>query len=174
MAELEIHQETEHEKDPFGQRVGVLAALLAVALAIVTIASHREHTAGIMHKSDANDEWTYYQATKIKQHGVEMEEHLARLIGQKEGVEAVLKEAADQKKRYEKEAKDLKESAEKSESSVKAAEARALRFDYGEGLLEIALVLSSLYFISKKKMFPAMGIIAGLTGAVIAITGLLI
>jgi hypothetical protein len=59
MAELEIHQETEHEKDPFGQRVGVLAALLAVALAIVTIASHREHTAGIMHKSDANDEWTY-------------------------------------------------------------------------------------------------------------------
>ena len=77
MAELEIHHETEHEKDPFGQRVGVLAAVLAVALAIVTIASHREHTAGIMYRSDANDQWTYYQATKIKQHGVEMEEHLA-------------------------------------------------------------------------------------------------
>jgi hypothetical protein len=38
--------------------------------------------------------------------------------------------------------------------------------------MEIALVLSSLYFISKKKMFPAMGIAAGLLGAVIAITGL--
>jgi hypothetical protein len=174
MAELEIHQESEHEKDPFGRRVGVLAAVLAVALAIVTIASHREHTAGIMHKSDANDQWTYYQATRIKQHGVEMEEHLAALIGQKEAAEAVLKEAADQKKKYEKEARDLKEKAEESEASVKAAEARALRFDYGEGLLEIALVLSSLYFISKKKMFPAMGILAGLAGAGIAITGFLI
>ena len=174
MAELEIHQETEHEKDPFGQRVGVLAAVLAVALAIVTIASHREHTATIMLKSKSNDQWTYYQATKIKQHGVEMEEHLAGLIGQKEGVEALLKEAAEQRKKYEKEAKELRESAEKSESLVEAAEARALRFDYGEGLLEIALVLSSLYFISRKKMFPAMGIVAGLLGAGIAITGLLI
>jgi hypothetical protein len=40
----------------------------------------------------------------------------------------------------------------------------------GEGLLEIGLVLSSLYFISKKKMFPVMGVAAGLTGAVIALT----
>jgi len=173
MAELEIHQETEHTKDPFGQKVGVLAAVLAVVLAIVTIASHRQHTAGIMFKSDANDEWSYYQATKIKQHGVEMEEHLARLIGQKEGVETVLKEAADQRKKYDKEARELKETAEKSEASVKAAEDRALRFDYGEGLLEIALVLSSLYFISKKKMFPVMGIIAGVAGVAIAATGLL-
>ncbi len=174
MAELEIHHETEHEKDPFGQRVGVLAAVLAVLLAIVTIASHREHTSGIMFRSDANDQWTYYQATKIKQHGVEMETHLAGLIGQKEGVEAILKEAAEQQKKYEKTAKELKESAEKSELEVKGAEDRAKRFDYGEGLLEIALVLSSLYFISKKKMFPAMGLIAGLLGVGIAVTGALL
>jgi len=172
MAELEIHHETEHTKDPIGQKVGVLAAVLAVALAIVTIASHREHTAAIMHKSDANDEWAYYQATKIKQHGVEMEEHLAGLIGQKETVADLLKEAVDQRKHYEKEAKELREKAEKSESSVNAAEARAVCFDIGEGLLEIALVLSSLYFISKKKMFPVMGIIAGLSGAAIAIAAL--
>ena len=44
-----------------GQKVGILAAVLAVALAIVTIASHRTHTAAIMHKSTANDEWSHYQ-----------------------------------------------------------------------------------------------------------------
>ena len=42
-----------------------------------------------------------------------------------------------------------------------------------EGLLEIALVLSSLYFISRKKMFPVIGVLAGIAGAAIAITGLL-
>ncbi len=173
MAELEIHQETEHEKDPFGQRVGVLAAVLAVALAIVTIASHRTHTAAIMNKSTANDEWAYYQATKIKLHNVELGAQLAGLFGQKEGAEAVLKVSEAQKQKYDKTAKEIQERAEKAEASAKAAEDRALRYDFGEGLLEIALVLSSLYFISKKKMFPAMGIIAGLTGAVIAITGLL-
>ena len=39
MAELEIHHESEHPIDPMGQKVGVLAALLAVFLALVTIAS---------------------------------------------------------------------------------------------------------------------------------------
>ena len=72
MAELEIHHETEHEHDPMGQRVGVLAALLAVALAVVTIASHRTHTAAIMHKSEANDAWAHYQATRVKYHNLEL------------------------------------------------------------------------------------------------------
>jgi hypothetical protein len=35
-------------------------------------------------------------------------------------------------------------------------------------------VLSSLYFISRKKMFPVLGIVAGIAGAAIALTGLLI
>jgi len=35
-------------------------------------------------------------------------------------------------------------------------------------------VLTSLYFISKKKMFPVMGVLSGVIGLGIAITGLLI
>ncbi len=175
MAELEIHHETEHEKDPFGQRVGVLAAVLAVGLAIVTIASHRSHTAAIMSRSEANDEWSYYQATRIKLHNVELGEQIAGLLGQKEGpATAILKAAAAQKQKYDKVSKEIQEEAKKAESVAKTCEDRGLRYDVGEGLLEIALVLSSLYFISKKKMFPAMGIAAGLAGAVIAIAGLLL
>jgi len=63
--------------------------------------------------------------------------------------------------------------AQKATESAEADEHRALRFDLGEGLLEIALVLSSLYFISRKTMFPVMGIIAGIIGAAIAVTGLM-
>jgi Domain of unknown function (DUF4337) len=77
---------------------------------------------------------------------------------------------ATQKKKYEQQGKEIQDQAQAAEASSTADERQALRLDIGEGLLEIALVLSSLYFISKKKMFPAMGIIAGLTGAVIALT----
>src|SRR5262249_8485948 len=84
MAELEIHHEGgEGGHDPTGQRVGVLAALLAVALAIVTIASHRTHTAAIIHKSEVNDAWEHYQSTRVKFHNLELGENLVKIFGAK-------------------------------------------------------------------------------------------
>jgi len=174
MAELEIHHEAEEAAaDPLGKKIGALAAVLAVALAIVTIASHRTHTAAIMHKSTANDQWTYYQATRIKLHSVEMSEQIAALLTDKNGAGGILAKSADQKAKYEKTSRDVEREARNADAAAEADENRALRYDIGEGLLEIGLVLSSLYFISKKKMFPAMGVVSGLAGAAVAVTGLL-
>ena len=50
-------------------------------------------------------------------------------------------------------------------------EHKALRFDFGEGLLEIGLVLTSLYFISKKMLFPGIGIVAAVMGIAAAVSG---
>lgn len=175
MAELEIHHETEHEHDPTGQMVGVLAALLAVALAVVTIASHRTHTAAIMHKSSANDAWAYYQATRVKFHNLELGENLVSVLGGKgDAAEKMLADYAGQKKKYEAQAKKIQEEATGDDESAERDEHRALRYDFGEGLLEIGLVTSSLYFISRKKLFPAMGVTAGLAGIVLAVTGLMV
>ena len=175
MAELEIHHEAEHAIDPTGQKVGVLAALLAVALAIVTIASHRTHTAAIIHKSSGNDAWAHYQATRVKYHNLELGENLVSVLGAKSALaEEMLADYAGQKKKYDAQGKQIQEDAKKDEEAAEADEHRALRYDFGEALLEIGLVMSSLYFISHKKMFPVMGIIAGFGGAAIAITGLMI
>jgi len=81
---------------------------------------------------------------------------------------------AAQEKDYEARGKKIQEEAELDDHSAETAEHRALRYDLGEGLLEIALVLSSLYFISRKQMFPVIGIVAGIAGAALAITGLLV
>jgi hypothetical protein len=175
MAELEIHQEHENENDPLGRKVGVMASVLAVLLAVVTISSHRTHTAAIMHKSHSNDQWSEYQATRVKLHTTEMGENMVHLLGAKgEGAEKMLTEYAGQKKKYEDSSKQIRKEAEDADEAAEADEHRALRYDVGEGLLEIGLVLSSLYFISRKKMFPVLGIVAGIAGAAIAITGLLI
>ena len=175
MAELEIHHESEHGIDPTGQRVGVLAAVLAVLLAIVTIASHRTHTAAIIHKSSANDAWQHYQSTRVKYHNLELGENLLAVLDAKnEAAGKMLADYASQKAKYDKQGADIQEEAQKDQESAEADERRALRYDLGEGFLEIALVLSSLYFISRKKMFPVMGVMAGLAGAAIAATGLLL
>jgi hypothetical protein len=174
MAEREIHHEHEHGADPLGQKVGVMASILAVLLAIVTIASHREHTAAIIHKSGSNDQWAYYQATRVKLHTTEMGENMVHLLGAKgDESQRMLADYAGQKKKYEEQSKAIQEEARGADEAAEANEHRALRFDLGEGLLEIGLVLSSLYFISRKGMFPVLGVTAGVVGAVIAITGFL-
>ena len=173
MPELEIHHESEHAIDPAGQRVGVLAALLAVALAIVTIASHRTHTEAIMQKSSANDAWAHYQSTRVKFHNLELGGSLIGALGIKgDATEKLVARYEAQQKDYEARGKKIQEEAELDDHAAEAAEHRALRFDLGEGLLEIALVLSSLYFIARKGLFPVVGIVAGIAGAAIAITGL--
>ncbi len=175
MAELEIHHESEGGHDPRGQQVGVLAAVLAVLLAVVTILSHRAHTEGVLLKTDANDTWSYYQSKRIKLHNLELGEQLMTLLGAKnpenaQAIEKFRKEEA----RYDKDAKETMAQAREKEEETNRVERRALRFDLGEGLLEIALVLSSLYFISRKMLFPIIGIIAGLGGAAVAVAGLLV
>ncbi len=176
MAELEIHQEHEVDKDPAGKKVGVLAAVLAVFLAMVTIESHRAHTAGILLKTEANDQWNFYQAKRIKSHNLELGEDLIALLAPKgDGTAAKkLEEYRSGVQRYERESKEVSAHAEEKEKEASHAEHQALRFDFGEGLLEIGLVLSSLYFISRRMLFPTIGVLAGLAGIAIAATGLLV
>jgi Domain of unknown function (DUF4337) len=175
MAELEIHHESEGAPDPRGQKVGVLAAVLAVALAIVTIASHRAHTDAVLLKTEANDRWSFYQSKRIKLHSLELGEQLVTLLGAKnpETAKAIQDFRSDQA-RYEEDSKKVMEEAQKKEGEATRIEHRALRFDFGEGLLEIALVLSSLYFISRKMLFPTIGIVAGIAGAVMAASAVLL
>ena len=174
MAELEIHHEHEHTPDPLGQKVGVMASILAVLLAVVSIASHRTHTAAIIHKSSSNDQWAYYQATRVKLHTTEMGENMVHFLAAKgEGADKMLVQYADQKKKYEEQSKEIQEKAKGADEAAEADENRGLRYDIGEGLLEIGLVLSSLYFISRKGMFPVLGAIAGVAGLAIAIAGYL-
>ena len=175
MPELEIHHEAEHAIDPMGQRVGVLAAVLAVALAIVSISSHRTHTEAIIHKSTANDKWAQYQSTRVKYHSLELGENLVDVVGANgERANRMLADYKRQKVKYEKEGKEIMEEARRADEAAETSERRALRFDFGEGLLEIALVVTSLYFISHKKMFPLIGVIAGIAGAVLALAGVFV
>ena len=172
MAELEIHHEGAHS-DPAGKRVGIQAAVLAVFLAVVTILSHRTHTAAIIHKSTANDQWAYYQATRIKLHNSELGLNIIKVLGAKApGEEKLAAAYQEQSKKYEEQSKDNQEKAKAADEEAEKDEQRALRYDIGEGLLEIGLVLSSLYFIARKDMFPAVGAIAAGLGIVGAILGL--
>ena len=174
MPELEIPHE-EIADDPAGKKIGILAAILAVFLAVVTILSHRAHTDAVVMKTEANDQWAFYQAKNIRSTVLGTTSELLTLMAPKsEATSAALAKYQSDRKRYEGENKEIQATAMERDKESKVAEAKALRFDLGEGLLEIGLVLTSMYFISRKKMFPVIGVAAGIGGTVVAALGLLI
>ena len=164
-------------KSRAGIRLGRSAycMLFAVFLAVVTIVSHRAHTDAEFFKSDANDKWSYFQSKRIKFHSLELGEDLLKSISNPTPeAEATLARYEKEKKRYDHDSDVAQEDARKMDEKSEHVEAEALRFDFGEGLLEIGLVLTSLYFISRSKLFPAVGLISALIGLAMAISGYLI
>jgi hypothetical protein len=174
MAEVEIHTEHDHAKDPFGQRVGVAIGAIGIILAIVTIGSHRAHTATVISKTEANDKWAFYQAKKMREHLLEVGAGLATALGgERENVRELAKGYVSERDRYKGEADEINRDALAKEEESKTEEARALRLDVGEGFLELGLVLSSLYFLSKRRFFPVLGGIAAIIGVVVGTIGFL-
>ena len=172
MAELEIHHEVEGS-DPFGKKIGVLASLLAVLLGVVTIISHRAHTDAVLFKSEANDKWSFYQSKRIKFHSLELGVDLLNAMAARNDAAAeTLARYEKEKKRYTKESGEAQEDARKQDEKAAHVEDQALRFDFGEGLIEIGLVLTSLYFISRSKLFPVIGLISAIGGVATALSGL--
>ena len=172
MAEVEIHTEDAKVSDPFGQRVGVMVGVIGIILPVVTIASHRAHTATVIAKTEGNDQWTFYQAKKIREHLLDVGAGLARVLGgERDSVRDLEREYLRDRDRYKGEAATIEVEARAKEAQSAAEERRALWLDVGEGLLELGLVLSSLYFLSKRRFFPLLGAIAAIAGTVVGIAG---
>src|ERR1700729_3776923 len=172
MAEIEISAEHDHANDPFGRRVGVMVAMIGIILAVVTIASHRAHTATVIAKTEANDQWSFFEAKKIREHLLDVAAGLASALGgERDNVRTLAKGYLSDRDRYKGEAATIEAEARAKELQSATEERRALWFDVGEGLLELGLVLCSLYFLSKRRFFPLFGTIAALIGTVVGIAG---
>jgi len=169
-----VPHEAQHTEDQTAKKVGLLAAMLAIGLTMVTIASHRTHTHGIVARSEANDLWAYYQSKRIKYHTQELGLDLLAAQGATgEKAEKVMKKFEDERERQGKESEKIRDQAKEKEAESLHAEHRALRFDFAEGLFEIGLVMSSLYFLAHRKLFPILGLLGGLAGAVLGVVGAL-
>jgi len=178
MAEIKVHQGDSHshvythaESDPLGARVGVMVGILGVLLATVTIAAHREHTAAVIHRTESNDQWAFYQAKKSREYLSDVAGQLLQVLGaDATKTEPVRKKLMASQEKYTAEAKEIKAHAEEKDLESQRAEKFAARYDIGEGLLELGLVLTSLYFLGRQRFLPIVGGVAALTGLLVAIS----
>jgi hypothetical protein len=168
----EIEVTPEHAADPNTRKVGILVGMVGILLSVVTIASHRAHTGAVIHRTESNDEWAFYQAKKNREYTSQVAQGVLRSLGTDAGkTDPEIKKLEAAQAKYAKEAEEIQAVAHEKENESAIEEHRALRYDIGEGLLELGLVLCSLYFLARKALFPIFGIVASIVGTVLAIWG---
>jgi hypothetical protein len=173
MAEIEL--KPEHAADPNTRRVGIMVGVIGIFLSVVTIASHRAHTEAVIHRTESNDAWSYYQAKKIREYTSEVAITLLQSLGQDSAkTEAPSAKLEAARAKYVSDGEKIQADARAKDEETALEERRALRFDIGEGMLELGLVLSSLYFLARKSFFPIFGLLASVGGTAMGIWGFLL
>jgi hypothetical protein len=168
----EIEVKPEHADDPMTRTVGILVGVVGILLSVVTIASHRAHTEAVIHRTESNDQWAFYQAKKIRESSSDIAlALLAALQPDAAKAEATAQKLQAARDKYADEAKEIMKEPQAKDVEQKVEEKRALRFDIGEGLLELGLVLCSLFFLARKRFFPIFGVIASIAGTTMGIWG---
>ena len=153
--------------------ISLAISILAVLVAMVTVLGHRSHTEAVLMQSRAGDQWNEYQAKKIRMDNLQVDVDLLALQPANDPA-AVAVKTKEYKAHIEKWKDDLTEEQAKArefESEVDHAEHQAARYDLGEALLQIAVVLSSITLFTRNRSYFFLGLTIGAIGLVIALTG---
>jgi len=173
MTEIEVTPE--HAAAPDTRRVGIMVGVVGILLSVVTIASHRAHTQAVIHRTESNDQWAFYQAKKIREYSSDVGLTLLQSLGTDPAkIAAPAQKLQAARDKYASDALKIQDDAHAKDAKSEIEEHRALRYDIGEGLLELGLVLCSLYFLARKSFFPIIGVTAAIAGTVMAIWGVLL
>jgi Flp pilus assembly protein TadB len=127
-------------------------------------------------QSKAADQWAYYQAKKVRLHQMKAEAKNLTIFAVVDKAEAAAdrEEYLKEADRYAKETEEIGEQARDLEKERDLAGKKEDRFDAGEVILEIALIICSLTLLTKKTLFWISGIALGILGFCVTVSGFLI
>jgi len=146
--EEEIKEHAEHASNPFDKRVAGSMAIIAAALAVVSVLSHLATTEEILQQQKASDQWAYYQAKSIRRYSSEIARDSFTAMKFAEQSEQYAKNA----EKYRKDTEEIQKEARGLEEESHLKGRQELRLDQGEVFLELAIVLGSLSILTKRPM----------------------
>ena len=173
---VELHEgHHEHGDHPLILPVSITISIMAVLVAGVTLLGHRAHTEQLLRQSQASDRWAQFQAKSVRLHETQGFSDVVNIVASldKEKGEALREKYSKQVEHYESDKEDVSKEAKDLEVDRDLAGRRADRFDGGEALLEIGLVICSITLLTKRKGFWFGGMSIGAVGIIFALTGFL-
>src|SRR5271154_1856707 len=141
--------------------VAFTMSVLAVLLAVTTVLGGRTHEDAVLNQNKATDQWNEYQAQKIRAYDTQLESDLMTVVvlDNKDAAAKIAKGYADHEKKWADELKQDQAAAQALQTSVDQGEAKADRFDLGEVLLEIGLVIVSITLLTRSRVYWHLGLV---------------
>jgi len=171
---VELHEGHHEQGDhPLILPVSITISIMAVLVAGVALLGHRAHTEELLRQSQAADRWAQYQAKSVRLHETQGFSDVVNIVASldKEKEEALREKYIKQVEHYESDKEDVSKEAKDLEADRNLAARRADRYDGGEALLEIGLVICSITLLTKRKGFWFGAMSIGALGVVLAVTG---
>ena len=173
----------EDKKDTWLNYLALTTVILAVCATLSTFKGGGYSTRSVMSQTQASDQWAYFQAKSIKSYIYDMQKDKMELELKTAGKMSPQATAEYAKKIEEYEKKSKKYDAEKSEIQAEAKRFEQVRNDaqqhsqiFGIAViyLQIAILLSSIAALIKKKLVWLLGVSVGLVGVVYFLNGFLL
>jgi hypothetical protein len=149
-------------------KVALSAAVLAVTAAVAALLAGHHANEAMLEQMQATDQWAYYQAKGIKGSLVENKLDILAAVG-KEPKED------DRKKieRYKEEQKEIEDKAKELEHSSDQHMHRHVIFARAVTTYQVAIALSAIAVLSRKKLLWFVGLVLGAIGTVFLVQALL-
>jgi hypothetical protein len=168
--ELPNPEELEESKEKsFTRRTALVTAVFAVFLAVVSLGGNNATKEVSLSQQQASDQWSFYQSKAMREHLYRIEKMRleSELLEKGPGLtaearshkEALLEKVTTESDRYAEEKKEIEEKARELEKERDRYRARDPYFDFGEVLLQIAIVLASMSILTGARaiFFTALG-----------------
>jgi hypothetical protein len=171
----------EEKKEKWLNYLALSTVIFAVCATLSTFKGGSFSTRSVLAQTQASDQWAYYQAKSIKGYIYETQKEKFELELKSSGPKMPKSMGEEYRgridsyskkiKKYEEEKKQIEQEARKFESVKEDAQRHAQIFGMAVIFLQIAILLSSIAALLKKKIVWMLGLILGLVGVVYFMDG---
>jgi len=184
MTEVELpdpHELEEAKGKAFTRRVALTTAIYAVVLSIAALGGNNATKEMLLAQQQASDLWAFYQAKAIREHqyriqklrlDAELGDRASRMAGPaRQRLQTLLARFAEEEQRYSAEKREIEQEARRLERERDINRERDPYFDFGEALLQIAIVISSIAILSSSRPIYLFSLLLAGVGVVLTVNG---
>lgn len=174
----------EEKKETWLSYLALITVILALGSTLSTLRVGSFSSGSILKQTQASNQWSYFQAKSIKSYLYEIQKEELALeldtMGQTasrditEKLEKRVSAYSEKIKRYDDEKKEIMNEAKKLEADRDLASRHSQAFGLAVILLQLAILLSSIAALMKKKSVWAVGLLLGAIGTVAFANGYLL
>ena len=187
MVEIELPNTEELEekrRNSFSKKVALFTAIYAIILALCALGGNNSTKEMMLAQQEASNQWSFYQAKNVREYLYRMEkDRLETQIVERgdtmkpaalKHYKAEIQKVSTEEVRLSKDKHAISVEAKKQEHERDVNRDKDPYFDFGEALMQIAIVMSSVSIIANSRPAFIFSIGAAVLGSLVTLNGFLL